>query len=100
MWDGFWFLANKDAWEAMPEDVREVVATNLNEAGVKEREDVAALNATLTEELKANGMEINEPASDSFREKLKEGGFYAEWKGKYGEEAWAILEEAVGTSLG
>ena len=45
-------------------------------------------------------MEINEPASDSFREKLKEGGFYAEWKGKYGEEAWAILEEAVGTSLG
>ena len=35
MWDGFWFLANKDAWEAMPEDVREIVATNLNEACVK-----------------------------------------------------------------
>jgi hypothetical protein len=25
--------------------------------------------------------------------------FYAEWKKKYGDEAWAILEKAVGTSL-
>jgi tripartite ATP-independent transporter DctP family solute receptor len=100
MWDGFWFLANKAAWEAMPEDVRAIVAKNLDEAGVKEREDVAALNATLKEELASNGMEINEPDAASFREKLKEAGFYAEWKGKYGDEAWAILEKAVGTTLG
>lgn len=100
MWDGFWFLANKRAWEAMPEDVREIVARNLNEAGVKEREDVAALNATLQQELEGNGMKINQPDSASFRQKLKDAGFYAEWKGKYGEEAWSILEEAVGTSLG
>lgn len=100
MWDGFWFLANKRAWEAMPEDVREIVARNLNEAGVKEREDVAALNATLQQELEGNGMKINQPESASFRQKLKDAGFYAEWKGKYGEEAWSILEEAVGTSLG
>jgi tripartite ATP-independent transporter DctP family solute receptor len=100
MWDGFWFLANKRAWEAMPEDVREVVAGNINEAGLNEREDVAALNASLQDELVANGMQFNEPDSASFREKLTEGGFYAEWKGKYGEEAWAILEAEVGTKLG
>ena len=47
MWDGFWFLANRRAWERMPEDVREIVAKNLNEAGVNERADVEALNATL-----------------------------------------------------
>lgn len=23
-------------------------------------------------------------------------GFYAEWRGKYGEEAWGLLEEATG----
>ena len=40
--------ANKRAWEAMPEDVREIVARNINEAAVKEREDVAALNARLS----------------------------------------------------
>ena len=100
MWDGFWFLANKRAWEAMPEDAREIVARNINEAAVKEREDVAALNATLRGELEANGMEVNDADAASFREKLTEAGFYAEWKGKYGEEAWAILEKAVGADLG
>ena len=100
MWDGFWFLANRRAWERMPEDVREIVARNINEAAVKEREDVAALNATLRGELESNGMEINEPDTASFREKLKESGFYAEWKNTYGEDAWAILEKAVGTTLG
>ncbi|MCV0397784.1 MAG: TRAP transporter substrate-binding protein [Rhizobiaceae bacterium] len=100
MWDGFWFLANKRAWEAMPEDLREVVAKHINEAAVNERADVADLNATLMDDLKSNGMEINEPQADSFRQKLADGGFYAEWKEKYGEDAWAILEKAVGTKLG
>jgi tripartite ATP-independent transporter DctP family solute receptor len=96
MWDGFWFLANKRAWEAMPEDVRAIVAKHINEAAMNERNDVAALNATLKDELVKNGMEINEPSADSSRKKLADGGFYAEWKGKYGDDAWAILEKAVG----
>ncbi len=100
MWDGFWFLANKAAWEALPEELRGVVAENINAAGVLEREDVAALNASLKDDLTSNGMTFNEPDPASFRQKLAEGGFYAEWKGKYGDEAWAILEKAVGTTLG
>lgn len=100
MWDGFWFLANKRAWEAMPEDVRTIVAKNINEAAVNERDDVAKLNATLKEQLVSNGMKINEPDPAPFREKLASAGFYSEWKGKYGEEAWAILEKAVGAKLG
>ena len=99
MWDGFWFLANRRAWERMPEDVRGIVAKNLNEAGVNERADVEALNATLKEELISNGMKVNEPEAASFRQKLKDAGFYAEWKGKYGDDAWAILEKAIGASL-
>ena len=27
---------------------------------------------------------------------LSQAGFYAEWKTKFGDEAWAILERAVG----
>lgn len=100
MWDGFWFLANKRAWEAMPEDVREVVAGHINEAAVNERADVAALNVGLRDELQASGMEINEPDTASFRQKLADAGFYGEWKANYGEDAWAILEKAVGTKLG
>ncbi len=35
----------------------------------------------------------------AFRESLRSAGFYGEWKGKFGDEAWAILEKAVGASL-
>ena len=100
MWDGFWFLANKRAWERMPEDVREIVAKNINEAAVKERADVAELNATVRGELEGHGMVVNEPDTSSFRQKLADAGFYAEWKKNYGDDAWAILEKAVGSSLG
>lgn len=100
MWDGFWMLANRRAWERLPEDMRGVVAKNLNDAAVIQRVDVEKLNATVAEDLAAKGMKINTPDPSSFREKLKAAGFYAEWKDKFGDEAWSILEKAVGADLG
>jgi tripartite ATP-independent transporter DctP family solute receptor len=96
MWDGFWFLANRRAWERLPENLRTVVAKHVNAAGMKEREDVAQLNAGLQKELTEKGMVINQPKAEAFREKLRAAGFYAEWKGKYGDEAWSILEKYTG----
>jgi len=97
MWDGFWFLGNRRAWERLPIDVRTVVAKHINAAGEKEREDVAKLNSTVQQELAAKGMVVNQPDPAPFRDKLRKAGFYSEWKGKYGDEAWAILEKSVGT---
>ena len=96
MWDGFWFLANKRAWEALPEDVRAIVAKNVNAAGVKERDDVAKLNASLQHDLAAKGLIFNKLDPAPFRNALRAAGFYTDWKKKYGDEAWAILEKAVG----
>src|SRR6202140_5489607 len=96
MWDGFWFLANRRAWEKLPEDVRTIVAKNINAAGVIERVDVAKLNAGLRQELAGKGLTFNQPEIAPFREKLRSAGFYSEWKGKYGDQAWALLEKSVG----
>jgi tripartite ATP-independent transporter DctP family solute receptor len=96
MWDGFWFLANRAAWERLPEDIRTIVSKNINDAGVKERDDVAKLNATLQQELANKGLVFNSPDPAPFREKLRAAGFYTEWQKKFGDEAWAILEKSVG----
>jgi TRAP-type transport system periplasmic protein len=96
MWDGFWFLANRRAWEALPDDVRGIVAKHINAAGLKERDDVAKLNATLQQDLATKGLVFNRPNSAPFRDKLRAAGFYTEWKGKYGDEAWSLLERSVG----
>jgi TRAP-type transport system periplasmic protein len=96
MWDGFWFLANQRAFEALPDDVRGIVAKNINTAGLKEREDVAELNATLQKSLAAKGLVFNQPNPAPFRDKLRAAGFYSEWRAKYGDEAWGLLEKSTG----
>ena len=96
MWDGFWFLANGKAWAKLPENLRGIVAKHINEAGMKERVDVAALNASLQKDLTAAGMLFNDTKPDSFRNRLRQAGFYSEWKGKFGNEAWAMLEKYSG----
>jgi tripartite ATP-independent transporter DctP family solute receptor len=99
MWDGFWFLANRRAWEKLPANIKEVIARNINEAGLAERADVAKLNASLQEDLTAKGMAFNKPEPAPFREALRKAGFYDEWKRKFGDEAWAILNKSAGGSL-
>ena len=96
MWDGFWFLANRRAWEKLPEDVRVIVAKNINAAALKEREDTAKLNAGLQQDLASKGLTFNQPQTAPFRDKLRAAGFYSEWRSKYGEQAWGLLEKSVG----
>lgn len=99
MWDGFWMLANRRAWGALPEDLQAIVAKHFNEAAVNQRADVMALNESLRGQLEGAGMTFNSVDPAPFEAKLREAGFYAEWKGKYGDEAWAILESAIGRTL-
>ena len=99
MWDGFWMLGNRRAWGALPEDLQAIVSKNFNDAAMSQRQDVMALNQSLRDDLEAAGMTINEVDPAPFEQKLREAGFYAEWKGKFGDEAWAILERSVGRAL-
>ncbi|MBV8835636.1 MAG: TRAP transporter substrate-binding protein, partial [Alphaproteobacteria bacterium] len=96
MWDGFWFLANGKVWNGLPADVRDVIQKSLNASAIDQREDIAKLNATLKTDLTAKGMEFFAVDQKPFRAKLEQAGFYKEWRGKYGEEAWAMLEKYTG----
>ena len=87
---------NKRAWEKVPEDVRAIVAKNINAAAMNERIDTEKLNATVRQDLASKGLTFNQPDVAPFREKLRSAGFYAEWKGKYGDQAWELLEKSVG----
>jgi tripartite ATP-independent transporter DctP family solute receptor len=96
MWDGFWMLGNRRAWAALPADAQSVVAKHWNAAALAERGDVAVLNAGLQADLAKQGLTFNIVDAASFREALRKAGFYTQWKQRYGEEAWAILEQDLG----
>ena len=99
MWDGYWFLGNRRSWEKLPAAIKDVVAKSVNEAGLAERGDTAALNASLQTDLSASGMVFNKPDPEPFRATLHRAGFYDEWKQKFGDEAWALLAKASGGGL-
>ncbi|ADJ65296.1 TRAP transporter substrate-binding protein [Herbaspirillum seropedicae] len=96
MWDGFWFLGNKKSFERLPKDLQELMTRIINEAGVNQRADVRKLNDSLVDEMKGKGLAFNNADADSFRAKLRAAGFYAEWKKKFGDEPWALLEKYTG----
>jgi len=96
MWDGWWCMTSQKAWERMPEKVRPVIAKHLNQAALEMRADGTKLNASLRPELTAKGLIFNDPKLGPFRERLVASGFYKEWKQKYGDEAWAIIEKHTG----
>lgn len=96
MWSGFWFLANKAAWNKLPEPLRATVAKQLNAAALDERSDIAKANTKHMESLKAAGMQFNQPEAAPFRAALQQAGFYRDWRGKLGDRAWSALEKYVG----
>jgi tripartite ATP-independent transporter DctP family solute receptor len=97
MWDGFWMLANRRSFAGLPADAQAIVARELNASALQERADIAKLNGSVADDLKAKGLSFVEVDKPAFREALKTAGFYAEWKKKYGDQAWGILEAEVGT---
>ena len=96
VWNGFWMVANGDAWNRLPEDIREIVNTSFNEKALLQRNDLAELNKGLAAQLQSKGMELSTIDTDSFRAKLREADFYATWREKIGNEAWEILEGYAG----
>jgi len=97
MWDGFWLLANKRAFDAMPANLREIVEAEFNAGAIAERADLATMNNTVAATLKGKGLQFIDTDATVFRGALKKAGFYEEWRGKFGPEAWGVLEKSVGS---
>jgi TRAP-type C4-dicarboxylate transport system substrate-binding protein len=95
-WDCFWMISNGSAWQRLPKDIQELVETELGTAAVQDRKDIAALNDSLSESLKKKGLVFNEVDTEPFKAQLRKAGFYAQWKGKFGDEAWTLLEKYLG----
>ena len=96
VWDGYVILGNRRAWGTLPEDVRAVVTRELDKSAVDQRADIASLNQSLRADLTAKGITFIDVDRELFRKALAATPFYGEWKAKYGDEAWGLLEAAVG----
>lgn len=95
-WDGFWFVASGRIWKGVPEEVRTVMATQMNAAAKKQRADIAQASAELRRALEGKGMVFNEVSPAPFREALRKAGFYAGARERFDKEAWGLLTQYAG----
>ena len=96
IWDGFWMVCNGRAWNGLPEDIRQVVSQEFNRAAEEDRNDMAAIDSSLRDQLESKGMVFNVPDRARFRAALADAGYYEQWRRLVGGEAWDALESYVG----
>ncbi len=96
MWDGFWFLANPAAFKRLPPSLQALVTKEINAAAMAQRQDVVKLNSSLQGKLTRQGMAFNTTDPAQFRAALRQAGFYAEWRRRFGKPAWNALEQVTG----
>jgi tripartite ATP-independent transporter DctP family solute receptor len=96
VWDGYWVLANKRIFQRLPEDIQQIISRELDRSADDQRADIAKLSTKLIADLKGKGINFLNVSQDSFREQLARTSFYADWKAKYGETAWELLEKVSG----
>ena len=92
------FLANGDAWQKLPPQIRDNVAKNFNQASMEWRGDLLKAELTLESTLKGQGMAFNHPAITirEYQAALRPIGIYATLRDQYGADAWALLEKTSG----
>jgi tripartite ATP-independent transporter DctP family solute receptor len=97
VWDAYWILGNRKAIERLPKDVQEIVRREIDKAATAERADIAALSVSLRTDLATKGVQMIEPDKKAFKDALAKGTFYKDLRAKFGDEAWKLLQDSVGT---
>jgi TRAP-type transport system periplasmic protein len=96
LWDGIMQVANPQFWEKLPAEVQDIITRHVNAAALRQRVEVFEANQIIQQQLKEKGLEFNDIDTAAFRDVLARTQFYTEWRQKYGDEAWVMLEKHAG----
>jgi tripartite ATP-independent transporter DctP family solute receptor len=96
MWDGFWIVGNRQMWARIPKDLQAIVVEEFTKSALAQRNDTIKIDAAIPGQMAKAGMTYIYPDTNPFRDKLKRAGYYADWRQKFGPQAWALLEKYAG----
>ena len=96
VWDGYWVLGNKRAFQKLPTDVQQIITREIDKSATDQRADIARLSGSLKADLQAKGINFVTAQQEDFRKKLASTSFYSEWRSKYGAAPWDLLEKVTG----
>lgn len=98
IWDGLWLCINPAAWKKLPDRLKNIVANTLNGSVLHQREDSAKMEDSLRASLTKAGMKFTDVDMGSFRDVLRQQGYYAHIRTKPGPQAWDAVQKVTGIS--
>ncbi len=96
IWDGHHIFANGERWAGLPGDAQAAITKALTQAAELERQDIQGFNDQAAAEMAKAGVVISKVDTKPFRDALRAGGYYGDWKAKFGPDAWGLLEAYAG----
>lgn len=93
----FWLVANVDAFNALPPDIRTSVTKNAEKYTLLQRRDIAELNSQVAGTLQKQGLSFTTLDVGPMRKRLAK--YYARFKADFGPAAWEMLEKSARTAL-
>ncbi len=96
VWDGHWICCAAIAWNKLSDKLKDIVAKELDSAALKQREDTARTVQEARDFLTSSGMVFNTTDDKTFRETLRQAGYYKDWRTRFGDRAWEVLERYTG----
>ncbi|MBI3048501.1 MAG: TRAP transporter substrate-binding protein [Acidobacteria bacterium] len=94
MWSGFNLIANRAAWNRLPDDLKTLIERHAARAVRLQRQDQERANRDARGALAGRGLAFNDADEAPFRARLS--GLYATWKQMLGATCWSLLEAEVG----
>ncbi|MNI93922.1 hypothetical protein D3C73_1519420 [compost metagenome] len=61
------------------------------------RADLRTMQLDVIEVLGSKKLILSSVAPEAFRQKLREAGYYSQWRETFGEKPWALLEKISGS---
>lgn len=96
MWVGYWLLVNGAFWSGLAPEQQKVVADTFDAQALVQRTANQALDTSLENVLRTEGMEFVPVDTTPFRDVLAKSGFYKTWQDKFGAPLWSALEGVTG----
>ena len=97
-WAGLWLLANAEAWNRLPSEIRNLIERHAKAYSLMEQRDIKALNDSLADKFARRGLGVVRTDEAAFTARL--ASYYESSAASFGPKAWGLLETSAGRKLG
>jgi TRAP-type C4-dicarboxylate transport system substrate-binding protein len=97
VWDAYWILGNRKAVERLPKDIQEIVVREFDKLRQRRARRHGCPEQVAARRPAGQGPAVRRRGQEGVQGALGKTTFYKDWRGKFGDDAWKLLEESAGS---